>query len=146
MGGRAGEDWRQDCRGGKMAEGWEQGWDGTGQTADFFILLISQDLSRPKLLGPWHITPYRHGNTLICHPIFPQRLGQTWRGKKKKTFQYVAHDLSIQKKCHMINLKCQNINCWVGWIMSCVHACVWAYVWIPDQIFRCWCLSGTPES
>lgn len=30
----------------------EQGLDGTGQTADFFILLISQDLSRPKLWGP----------------------------------------------------------------------------------------------
>lgn len=49
---------------------------------------------------------------------------KTWANMKKKSFQYVGHDLSIQK-CHMINPKCQNINCCVFVFdrVLCVHVC-----------------------
>lgn len=49
-----GEQKTEDKIGKRRRQVWgeKQGPDGTGQTADFFILLISQDLSRPKVWGP----------------------------------------------------------------------------------------------
>lgn len=49
------------------------------------------------------LSPWKHLDMPYLSPT------KTW-ANMRKSFQCVGHDLSIHK-CHMINQKCQNMNC-----------------------------------